>query len=68
MYVMEHKESNMLKQSYKTAETAAAVSSYPGGNLSISSSHLHSNARERKPRINSNIGTRTFVIGQESFR
>lgn len=64
MYVMEHKESNMLKQSYKTAETAAAVSSYPGDNLSISSSHLHSNARE----INSNIGTRTFVIGQESFR
>lgn len=59
---------NILKQSYKTAETAAAVSSYPGGSLSISSFHLHSNTRERNPRIYSNIGARTFVVGEESFR
>lgn len=65
---MEHKESNMLKQSYKTAETAAAISLYPGGNLSICSSHRHSNARERNPIIKSNIGLRIFVVGQESFR
>jgi len=57
----------MLKQSYKR-ETAAAVSWYPGGNLSISSSHLHSSARERNPRINSNIGARTSVVDQKSFR
>lgn len=54
----------MLKQIYKTAETAAAVSSYPGGTLSISSSHLHSNARERNSRISS---ARAFVVGQGSF-